>query len=540
MADASATSDSEGVYEVEYEKDINLAVSHTAVDVLASMIGRLRNLKMDGEAIIHKIPNEIRAGDDRAYEPSIISVGPYHKYADGESDSEKRKLKPALQPMEDVKLLYLDHLCRRHEENTLEKYVVAIQKLERKARKVYSLESVKMSSKDFVEMLVLDGCFIVEFLLKRAEGRLSTTQSVFHLRTKPALRRDLFLFENQIPFFILETVFEHTGAEYSPSDLTVLDLAVHYLYKGRKTTQEMLPEEYWKGEKSEIHHLLHLSHLCLVGQLKSSPSSSSSLEASHGRASEERRFHSCTFVKFMSSLRIGLLYAVVSFFYILLVWKRPGSSWNPFNKRSSIRKDGKKRPPTTIPTATQLKEVGVRFKKKEKSSCYLDVSFKDGKMEIPALNIHENTISEYRNLLAFEQTCLNRNADYINSFTSYLVLMNNLIDTAGDVAILKKENIIKTKLECEDDVATFFKEIPSGLVLNFHDHYFAVMFVEINEYSVDSVNRFLGKVDQWWEELKQKYFRNPWAFISLMAAFILLGLTAAQTTYSIKTFQKTK
>ncbi|KMZ56496.1 hypothetical protein ZOSMA_94G00200 [Zostera marina] len=56
---------------------------------------------------------------------------------------------------------------------------------------------------------------------------------------------------------------------------------------------------------------------------------------------------------------------------------------------------------TMIPTTSQLKEHGIQFRKKEinSSSNSLDISFKNGIMKIPHVNIEDNTSSIYRNLL---------------------------------------------------------------------------------------------------------------------------------------------
>ncbi|GLU07025.1 hypothetical protein SLE2022_240050 [Rubroshorea leprosula] len=58
----------------------------------------------------------------------------------------------------------------------------------------------------------------------------------------------------------------------------------------------------------------------------------------------------------------------------------------------------------TIPSATRLKESGIKFKRVE-SRRILDVRFKNGVLEIPTLAIHNTSEAIFRNLISFEQCC---------------------------------------------------------------------------------------------------------------------------------------
>ncbi|KAL3504630.1 hypothetical protein ACH5RR_034471 [Cinchona calisaya] len=67
--------------------------------------------------------------------------------------------------MEKHKLKYLQDLLARRAESNVESYIRALILLEEKARKAYA-EEIIYSKNDFVEMLLLDGCFIIEFFRK--------------------------------------------------------------------------------------------------------------------------------------------------------------------------------------------------------------------------------------------------------------------------------------------------------------------------------------------------------------------------------------
>ena len=85
----------------------------------------------------------------------------------------------------------------------------AIAPLESRARDCYS-EAIQLGSGQLIEMLVLDGVFIIE--LFRRVGKLVPFEIDDPIVTMtwvlPFLYRDFLKLENQIPFFVLERLFE--------------------------------------------------------------------------------------------------------------------------------------------------------------------------------------------------------------------------------------------------------------------------------------------------------------------------------------------
>jgi len=75
-------------------------------------------------------------------------------------------------------------------------------------------EPINMNDKEFVNMMVVDGCFLVEFLIQHHNGRYPNTcfqtpnnlDFTFHQRSIK-LFTDLIMLENQVPFFLLERLF---------------------------------------------------------------------------------------------------------------------------------------------------------------------------------------------------------------------------------------------------------------------------------------------------------------------------------------------
>ncbi|KMZ60156.1 hypothetical protein ZOSMA_5G00170 [Zostera marina] len=336
------------------------------------------------DPILCKIPKTIRANHEKEYEPEIIAIGPYHRNGD-----HLGKINPRLQFMEDMKLKFLIDLCITTankiegvtKEDILKNITIAVQEKAIDAYKKYSesISFVTSYNKDFLKMLILDGSFIVQLFI---EGGIPMkfTQNAHH-----SVKRDLLLFENQIPFFILETIYTCCFPTFNAMS-----------FKGCALSYLQFPtfkDSHLENPNIEsVNHLLHLCHICIM-------------------------------------------------------YKSPEGTNEESEKLM------------TIPTASLLKEHGIQFRKKEDKrygiNSFLDISFKNGIIEIPHVVIEDNTSSIYRNLLAFEQSS---QTDHGNKFT-HVNFMNDLIDTVDDVTLLTKTGILGNNLGSVDEVTKLFKEM---------------------------------------------------------------------------------
>ncbi|XP_057776341.1 UPF0481 protein At3g47200-like [Salvia miltiorrhiza] len=197
------------------------------------------------ECTIYRVHEHLRNVNPIAYEPEVIAIGPYHRNKDH------------LKMMEDYKLRYLQQLIIRKPSNNVESYVECVGRLEAEARKCYADEPTSMSPSDFIQMLVLDGCFILELLRKYGMVFLrEKNDPIFTMKWMIiSLQRDLMLFENQLPFFVLCELFDLIEAPGQHSRLRdLLGLFFCGLYPGNG----------YRGEESvaprEVKHLLHFIH----------------------------------------------------------------------------------------------------------------------------------------------------------------------------------------------------------------------------------------------------------------------------------------
>ncbi|KAG2688031.1 hypothetical protein I3760_09G075000 [Carya illinoinensis] len=168
---------------------------------------------------IYKIPANMRWVERKAYEPNVVSIGPYHYGVE------------RLQDMEELKQKFVRRLFDRSRENEVVEFELvkdAMGKLEEEARICYG-EEIKLGSEEFVETMVIDGCFVVELLREAWQHQLRGHPIPFIKRWMlPALRRDLIMLENQLPFFVLNKLFEMTSSTPAELPPSLQQLALHF------------------------------------------------------------------------------------------------------------------------------------------------------------------------------------------------------------------------------------------------------------------------------------------------------------------------
>lgn len=150
---------------------------------------------------IFRVHSSLAEINRRTYRPCIISIGPYHR---GE---------PELEMIQEHKWRYLGSLLSRTQTIGifLEDIVKEIEPLVPSARECYS-EVIHLDADEFIEMMVVDGLFMIELFRKTARtvpfepnDPLVTMAWIF-----PFFYRDFLHLENQIPYFILERLFDLT------------------------------------------------------------------------------------------------------------------------------------------------------------------------------------------------------------------------------------------------------------------------------------------------------------------------------------------
>ncbi|GMN67204.1 hypothetical protein TIFTF001_036263 [Ficus carica] len=171
------------------------------VDGLATELENLMsdNLFMPLECCIFKVPTILSRHNEEAYAPNAFSVGPFYY--------KKRTLMEATQK---IKLKYLRGLISRSQ-SSLKDLIEAVTKVQDVARKCYA-GPIGMTMKEFAKVMVLDGCFIIELFHKKAyEDLRDKDDPIFEMSCLlQFLFHDLIMLENQIPWVVLDTLFNLT------------------------------------------------------------------------------------------------------------------------------------------------------------------------------------------------------------------------------------------------------------------------------------------------------------------------------------------
>ncbi|KAF5463291.1 hypothetical protein F2P56_019214, partial [Juglans regia] len=215
------------------------------------------------ECCIYRIPANLRKLNEEACTPQVISIGPFHHGC-------KR-----LELMEKLKLKYFQRFLQRTSFN-VESLVNAIKLHEERVRGCYA-ETIEFSSDDFVKLILMDGIFIIEFFYREGFQELSSVIRENHILVNSiswqAINMDLRLLENQLPFFVLDILF---NLAYAPNDesvhpsLTSLVIEVFGTFQDHK-----FPRNYL--EVQPIRHFIDLTKAFFVPSsrklLKSPPES---------------------------------------------------------------------------------------------------------------------------------------------------------------------------------------------------------------------------------------------------------------------------
>ncbi|KAF9617166.1 hypothetical protein IFM89_034317 [Coptis chinensis] len=465
----------------------------------------------DNHPTIVRVPNYILNADCNAYEPQIISIGPYHHN------------KPGLEKtMQEHKQNYQTHLLQRKKVHP-DAVTRVVKSLEFEARKCY----VNIDANyDFSHEMALDGCFIIELLLKlwefhtaRKEKEPSETPSSaatpsprpfgLGIATKPQpststesnriqnkfalllpqITTDLLLLENQIPFFILETLFNLTvvtvpKGENQPESLR--SLVTEFFKSFIKVSTQV-------SGSDRIHHLLHLFHNCLVMEnysrhiMKDPPNQ-------HHVPRKEHQVSDEAFVQ--ANVR-----------HILL-----SNAWTP--------------------SASELVDAGIQLRKdarwfyKNKADNFMNVRFAYRRLDIPPLAGPAYPI--LRSLVAFEHLNPSSGSDV----TAYAYLLSALVKSTKDVTLLRNKKIIPGWLGTEEEVAKRLNKLCEGVVIFKFEGYIWDVIAKINAVCDREPTKWEKFVHNYckdpFESLTTEYLKNPWRTLSVIGAIILLILTVLQ------------
>ncbi|XP_023904595.2 putative UPF0481 protein At3g02645 isoform X1 [Quercus suber] len=415
------------------------------------------------ECCIYKVPKRLRKVMEQAYTPKLISIGPVH-YDNGE-----------LKNMQMLKLKYFKDFFSRTCKSQKE-FASIIEANEDKIRHCYAVEISLPEREDFVKMFLLDSIFIIE-LFWRNSVRPSKTERVYILRdyilNKPWLAygilQDLRLLENQLPFFILNLLYNQSSPGNHESFLT---LACKYFFgcDGDLSLDENKIKHF-----TDLHRYFH--------------NSPPNPDQATGKNIE--RLHSATKLD-----AAGLL----------------------FKKR-------KPQEPEENSFEGNRDLLDIKFQKSPEICLCINWSWPlhclpclgklsslenwQTRLVIPQFVVTDETEELFRNLMALEQ-CHYPTEAYI---CSYILLLDDLINSKEDVELLVEEGIIVNSLGSNEAVANMVNK-------------FGQEIMEINSYYFDVADAIYKHYRSPWNQnmasLKKIYFRDIWRGTATVVGVLVL------------------
>ncbi|KAK1277983.1 hypothetical protein QJS04_geneDACA016621 [Acorus gramineus] len=424
--------------------------------------------------VLHKVSPLLPESESNrpSFVPKVVSIGPYH-HGD-----------PRLAAMEPYKI------------QASKEYGVAACKMVRgmaeSVRKMYEIDpDNEMDPNKFADMLFHDACFVVHFIsyyrnlpdpsrkpaaMDRPDYQSSTQGSTTTGQAASSegfVVRDLFLLENQLPYTVLKTVVSVKNSLSFDEDLQKFignvshnndkERAKDVVTRAAGTDNAKYPDEY-RIDMSGVHaeHLLDMLHQMLINP-----------ETCYGGGTPAE------------------------------------DGWDTLKFRSVM----------------ELTEAGIKFKP-NKIGNLTDVKYKGGclrgTVSLPRMIIDDSTKSNFLNLMALEM-CPKGKRGY--GVTSYICLLDNLIDHADDVRELRKRNVLVNFLGSDEQVADLFNELATDrtphpnayrdTITGIHNHL-------KNPYKVTFATTI------------NTHFNTPWSIVATVAATAGLALSAVQAGYAVK------
>ncbi|XP_024965751.1 putative UPF0481 protein At3g02645 [Cynara cardunculus var. scolymus] len=235
---------------VDVEHGGNHDFIQETVQTIVASIEEQNHTNRGRSPFIHKVHSSLRNLSARSFNPRVVSIGPLHRN------------KINVHAFQVEKATYLKALLNRlaelkfPQDQILGECVKKVKDSIGEIKACYQgLDTTTINDLDFVKMMVMDACFILEFVYSFSGKKLQLqAQSVSY---------DLVLLENQIPFFVLNDIFQCTIFKIDPC-VTVIQLISELLvfvnlFKTKLRTSHISIDPM-------PHHILSILHRCYEPQ----------------------------------------------------------------------------------------------------------------------------------------------------------------------------------------------------------------------------------------------------------------------------------
>ena len=415
------------------------------------------------ECCIYRVPKRLREVNKDAYTPKLISIGPFHHG------------KEELRDMETLKSRYFLEFCHRSKKT--QKDIIRIIANNEQAILYCYDGGLEFTGEDFVKMVALDSIFIIEHFIRATDpdGSPDEKKKKYYTRnkvSKPWLKGhitlDLILLENQLPFFILDKLYEEVFKDSNfEKKCSFFDLAWRYFRKYLFFQEKQKPPE---GEVKHFTDLIRYIYYPSDSELKIGGAISYVYSATKlyetGVRFEEIKLGRFDKIKFKKREPLGECQCWISWLLIFLPCLKCCPCLGPMH-----------------------------------SLLYL-----------PSFVADNRTEELFRNIMALEQCHYPLEAYLCN----YMVLLDHLINTSEDVELLVDKGIIVNALGSYQEVANMVNRIALEIVEE--NSCYGDVAEKLKKHYKNGCNRNIGY-------LKRTYFSNLWRGTAAVVGLIFFGFT---------------
>ncbi|RLM69963.1 UPF0481 protein [Panicum miliaceum] len=359
---------------------------------------------------IYRVPEWIKrmmTDHSSVYLPWLVSLGPFHH---GE---------PHLLPMEEHKRRAMLHLVKRSGK-PLGDFVVAIEEVADELLDAYQVLDEKWRDESsrarFVEMMVMDGCFLLE-LMKNHGGSQAAKPPECSVKEDKSPRTAAVSLSSA-------AVKDDPWGDYAPNDPIYSAHANHIL---------------WPAIRSDVIAMENQLPLLILQRL---------LAVERGTTPEPAEINRMVvnYLYYCSSEgtptgKLGL--HPLDILHRSLCAPQPDAQ-HQGGDSASFEED-------CMPSAKELREARVLFKN---SNAHLidAINFRNGVLRMPEFKAYGDTKNLFLNLFAFEQ--LHPDTGY--EVLSYMFFMVGLIESERDVALLRSRGIMRNMLSSDKELVEIF------------------------------------------------------------------------------------
>nr|XP_043616073.1 UPF0481 protein At3g47200-like [Erigeron canadensis] len=487
--------------------------------ILLDCVEKGHNRNNDNLPSIFRVPSTLRDISPGSFEPRFVSIGPLH--SKHENAQQSSGLKESY--LHDLfhSFDFSDSMRGQALKECMEMVNTSIDQI----KASYSGMKNPVSDDELAKMMVLDGCFILEFCFKHFKDY---NKYLPNKMQNVCVAIDLILVENQIPFFVLQHLFDCTLKKHVTISLakmlyTVLATYLHPFYYP-------IPETDSVPDVATYDHILGLFHRC-YGLPQTNPSDEiKPLEhsATEPLNETETPVHSAIDLNTSSGQNKNFpmtvqfkrcLFACFSFLGKLLQTEPSYKTEPPIHSVLDLESSGVK----IMPHQNIAFPMTIQFK----PSWFSWFPFYWGKptLLLPQLVIDDHSEPVLRNFIAYEQ-CVPQ-VHY--HFTSYAYTMSTLVYSEEDVSTLMESKVIIYRLGSNEEAANLINRLCRNTSLV--DFCYTQQFRDLDNYYSGYWPQLFALLN--YARIKRTYFRSPWNAIGLIAGIILFFLTVVQTYFTI-------